>query len=397
MTGRRRLLAALASLAVLAAGGGTAAWLVATREEPPRQTGKPRAVLVETRTVAREETRLDVHVQGTVRAAREVVVQPLVQGRIVEVHPKLVPGGLVEAGEVLVTLDPADFRLAVERNAAALTEAEAQLAREQGRQDVAEAEWQAFEKGLSEVPRDRRLALRIPQREAAEAAVRTARANLEQARLDLERTRVRAPFDAVVRSRDADLGALVSPQAPVAELIGTERFWVRITVPVRLLEYVDVPGLNAGQGAPVTVRQPLGEASIERQGRILHLLGELDPNGRMARLLAEIPDPLGLEDGVDGRGLPLLADAFVDVAIAGNTRRPLVEIEREHLRGGDRVWVLGEDGRLQVREVEVVWRRPQTVLIGEGLEEGERLVTSRIGAAVDGMRLRTLEDGAGGG
>lgn len=386
----RRMVRLLLPVLILGLAGAVVAWLVATREAPERVTGEPRAVLVETRVVARRDHRLDVHAQGTVTPAREVALQPRVQGRVVEVHPDLAPGGLVREGEVLVTLDEADFRLAVERSAAALTEAEARLAQERGRQEVAEAEWQAFEEGLDDVPRDRRLALRVPQRQAAEAAVRTARANLERARLDLERTRVRAPFDALVRSRDVDLGAVVSPQARVAELMGVDRFWVRITLPVRHLGRVDIPGINAEQGARVTVRHRVGTQRIDREGRVLHLLGDLEPEGRMARLLAVIPDPLGL-DGAGG-ALPLLADAFVDVAIQGNTTLPLVEIRRAHLRGGDRVWVLGDDGRLQVREVEVAWRRPETVLIRAGLEDGERLVTSRIGSPVDGMRLRTAGD-----
>jgi hypothetical protein len=127
------------------------------------------------------------------------------------------------------------------------------------------------------------------------------------------------------------------------------------------------------------------------QGTVLRVLGDLDPIGAQARVLVEIPDPLGLASGAR----PLLLNAFVEVTFEGGAAEPAADalvavtrIPRKALREGDKVWVLAPDDTLTIRAVEVVLREAGHVLVGEGLKAGERVIVSRLAAPLPGMQLR---------
>ena len=259
-----------------------------------------------------------------------------------------------------------------------------------GRGEVAQAEYERFASGL-DVPVDESLARREPQLAAAEAAVKRARAQLDRARADLARTRLSAPFDALVLERSVNRGDRVGPQVTLANLVAVDRYWVRASLPIAHLAEVDVPGFNAEQGSQASIRQQVGPGrAVERSGEVTRLYGGVTPQGRLAQLLIRVPDPRAR----DSAGLPLLLDAFVDVTLRGNRSRELIRLSREHLHEADTVWIYA-DGELEIREVEVVWRATDFVLIDDGLRDGERIVTSSLSGPVSGLRLRREDEADG--
>ncbi len=382
-------------LVVLAVAGAIAASLVMTRAKPERAKPAEQRVLVEAQPVHRQAHQLKVRAAGTVEAARSVVVQPQVAGRIVWINDQLIPGGLVHKGDVLFKIDDRDYKLALEEQKNQLAQARAQLAQERGRVKVAKREWELFKdeakKDLGSEA-DPSLALRKPQLESAKVAVDAAQAAIDRAQLNLQRTTVRAPFDAMVVSESADRGQLVSTQSQVATLVGTAAFWVQVSVPVDKLPYVNIPGVNATQGAKASVEQDIGPRHIERQAHVVRLLGDLDQTGRMARVLAEIDDPLQLAGDGDPNaghkaGIPLLLNSYVDVEIAGPTSDKLIEVPREAVHEGDKVYAYA-DGKLDIRQVHIAWRRPKSVLVDKGLADGDQIITSPVATPLQGMKLR---------
>jgi RND family efflux transporter MFP subunit len=387
----------LVVLAVAIAGG---AWLVFTEEQPQRDEPREERVLVETAPVEGGQHQLDVRASGEVVPARQVRLNPEVSGMVVWVHDNLVPGGTVRAGEELFRIDPRDYEAAVEERRTELEQARAQLQQEKGRVEVAQKEWEIFKDEVDESIDDPSLALREPQLKSARVAVEAAQARLESAKIELERTSVDAPFDAFVDSESIDLGQTVGPQSQVATLVGTAKFWVRTSVPVDKISYVNIPGVNAQQGSPATIHQDVGRRVIERQGRVAKLQGGLDPQGRMARLLIEVDDPFGQagspsDQPADQPGVPLLVSSYVDVQIQGPTVEGLVEVPRQAVHGGNEVYVYADDDTLDIREVDIAWERPETVLIRSGVRPGEQVVTSPIATAIGGMKLRSDQDRGG--
>lgn len=361
--------------------------MMLTREPPSRaESDEVPARLVRTATVARTSQRIDVPATGTVVPARAVDLQSQVGGRVVAVHERLQPGSVVEEGAVLVRIDPTDFEAAVAEAEADLARARADLALERGRGQVAAAEFESYAE-LLDAPVNESLALRRPQRDTAEAAVKRAEARLRRARADLARTAIEAPFDALIESEAVDVGTQVGPQTRIARVVAIDRYWVRATLPIGHLPFVSIPGVNAEEGSVAVVRQDAGDSRVRREGRIIRLFGGLTPQGRLAQVLIDVPDPLGRDDR---ESPPLLLDAFVDVVLRGRRERDVIPLPREYLHEGDSVWVYA-DGRLDIRPVNVVWRTGDRVLIDDGLEDGERVVTSPLSNPVQGLRLKRVD------
>ena len=379
---------------ILAGAGGLTAKLIASREEPEREEAEQQAVLVETAKVERAEHRLDVRANGTVVPARQVVLQPQVSGRVVEIDADLVPGGIVKEGERLVQIDRSDYEIALEQRQTALAQARAQLEIEKGQQQIAEREWKLFKEQAEKLSAidDPSLALRRPQLNSAKAQVDSAKSQVKAAKLNLERTSVEAPFDAFVRSENVEVGQLAGQQSQLATLVSTDAFWIRLSVPTNKIPYIDIPGVNAEKGSEATVRYRAGENKIDREARVIRLLGDLDPAGRMARVLVEIDDPFAIEEMADNgrknRGLPLLLDAYVDVRIEGNRKKELIEVPRRAVRNGDQVYVV-RDGKLAIETVEIAWRRPKTLLVASGIDDGATVVVGLLPQPVEGMLLKS--------
>jgi RND family efflux transporter MFP subunit len=394
----QRILRALLVLVVLALGGGVFVFLARTRPQAQRAPTPSRVMPVETITAEAREHTVVVRAQGQVIPARDLVLQVELNGRVLWRHPELTPGGTVRAGDTLVRIDPRDFRAAVAQQSAQLESQRVQVQTEQRRRAVAEREWELLARQSERVQASeegRALSLREPQLRSAEASVDATAAQLAQARLTLSRTQLRAPFNALVRQADVEVGQLVGPSAQLATLVGTDHYWVQVSLPVESLAAIRVPGVNGGEGSLARVYQMVGARRVERRGRVVRLLGDLDPVGRMARVLVEIDDPLGLQmapaDGEPDGVLPILLGAYVHVEIDGGALPGTIEIPRTALRLDDTVWVVAE-GRLAIRSVQIAWRHESSVLIGSGLATGDRVVTSPLAAPVEGTAVRIVED-----
>lgn len=372
---------------IIAIAAGAAAMLVSSRESPERKDAPDRGTLVEAMTAQREAHNAEVEAKGTVRAARSVAVQPQLSGRVVWINDQLVPGGLIEKGEPLFRIEARDYQIAVDQRETGVDQASAQLRIEAGQQRVAKKEWELFRDQIEDGSSDPSLALREPQRKVAEVSLKAAESQLEKAKLDLSRTTVRAPFNLMVDSENLEIGQVVGPQFTAATVVGTDAFWIQVSVPIDRLEYVGVPGMNATEGSLVVVENQIGTKTITRQGRVAQLLGQLDPAGRMARVLVEVQDPLNLAKPVGERGLPLLLGAFTTVRFTGAQPMEAVQIPRSALREGDKIFVF-DDGTLDIREVGVIWKRDDNVLLSTGVKDGEQIVTSRISTPLPGMKLR---------
>ncbi|MCA9611344.1 MAG: hypothetical protein KC586_01165, partial [Myxococcales bacterium] len=203
-------------IVVVALGVVTLRGMIASKPEAPRRPQDTRALLVDTTQVARERHEVRVHANGTVIPAEQVVLAPEINGRVTWTSDQLVPGGRFRRGEGVLRIDPRDFRLAVEAQSAEVQRAQLEVQLEEGRQRVAEREWNLFEstreapaEGQPEASAD--LALRRPQRETAEVALRSARSAAERARLTLSKTNLVAPFNAMIVSENVDVGQLVGP------------------------------------------------------------------------------------------------------------------------------------------------------------------------------------------
>ncbi len=368
------------ALACVAASALAAVLLLATGPETARERPTPPAPVVGVIALEPAPFRRVVEAFGTVVAAREVSVSPEVQGRMEEIHPQLEPGGIVREGELLLRIDPAEYRAAVAGAEAALAEARAALEIERGRQVVARREWELFGGEIPDAELGGELALRGPQLRQAEARIAAARSALAAARLDLARTEIRVPFDALVVSEAAEVGQRASSESAVAQLVGVDRFWVRASLPLARLPAV--LAMDAAPPARVALAPGFGDELV-REGRLVRTLGRVDPEGRMAQVLVAIDDPLGLEAGP---AIPL--GSYVRVELEAGELEDVVHVPRQGVRENGELWVADAQDRLQVRRAEVVWRQGEVLAVRDVFEPDDRLIVTSLGSPVPGMPLR---------
>ncbi|MCP4642151.1 MAG: efflux RND transporter periplasmic adaptor subunit [bacterium] len=374
---------------ILAVSSGIAYYWMTNRPQAKRRPPKPEATLVEVAPVTLGTERVVVRAMGTVVPAVEVQVAARIGGQIVEVSPRFTPGSHFGKEDILLEIDPADYALAVKQRQADLVSAESSLRLEMGQQSIAKREYELL--GELAEDGDEDLLLRQPQLDSTQAVIAVAKAALEKAQLDLRRTTVRAPFNAVVQSRNVDLGSYVGPGTPLATLVGVDEYWIETTVPIDELKWLDVPGDGEGEGSAARVfHEAAWGSDAYRSGVIARLMTDLEPQGHMTRLLVTVADPLQLKDAENERH-PLILGLKVRIEIEGKEMDRVVKVPRTALREGIRVWVMTADGLLEVREVQIVWESEEYVFVSDGLANGDLLVLSDLATPVAGMVLRTAD------
>lgn len=363
---------------------------IATSPRIGRQKPPPQPKLVQVVAVAAMNRPTTVTGMGTVVPARQVTLRPQVSGRILEVSEQVVPGGFVEAECRLMEIDPRDYDVLVRQREGDLAKAVRDLKLELGSGEVAKHEYDLLDEVAGED--DLELMLRKPHLESAKASEDSAAAALEKAKLDLARCGIAAPFNAIVQAKHVELGATVTLSSDLVTLIATDQAWVEVMVFVHQLKWLDIPKTNGDSGPTVRIENPgVWKSGQFREGRVLRLMGELETEGRLARLLVAVDDPFCLKP--ENRGRPaLLMGSYVTAKINGRTIDSVFPVTRSQLRDNDVVWIMNDAAELEIRPVTIVYRDSDEVYVSEGLTDGERLVVTDIAAPVAGMPLRIEGD-----
>ena len=351
---------------------------------------KKTAMLVSVMDVEKGSFTPEFTATGTVRPVEDLQLSPMVSGQITYRAPAFVPGGIVRKGQQLLKIQAADFENQVKLRESELKQARTNLELEMGRQRIAQQDL-ALVGADSLTNEQQNLVLRQPQLNAVKAQIQLAEANLEQARLNLQRTSITAPFDAQIVTQNVTVGSQVSPQVNLGRLVGINEYWVEATVPIEKLKWLVIPSSANGKGSAVRIRNKGSWAEGEfRNGYIAKQIGALEQQTRLARILIKIPDPLAF--WASNQGLPkLLIDEFVEVQIQGRSTENLIKINRDYLRNNNTVWVM-ENEELSIRDVTIELIDAEYVYISKGLNETDKIVTTNIATVTEGVALRTEAD-----
>jgi len=373
----------LLSLLVVIVAAGIARWLIKTAPRPKVRQRQEQAALVEVSQLIAGDEIVIIESSGTVIPARRVDLRPRVSGQVTGINPSFIPGGRLTVGGEILKIDPEDYLLAVKRKEGEVTRAEQEYRKELGRQDIARHEWSLLSDRGEPTDLDRELALRQPQLIQAQSDLAVAWAALSQAELDLARTSVRAPFNSVVIEKDVELGSQISTSTTLGTLVGTDEFWVSLTLPVADLSWFSSG--SGDKGAKVVLRSTVARSGKEGagwEGRVIKKQADLEKKGRLARVIVSIPGPL------DNPDHPLLLGMYLTAKIVGRTIPGVFSIPRNALRGSDEIWLINSENRLETRPVEIVWAGRDRVLVHDTFKAGDRLVISTLAAPVEGMLLK---------
>ncbi len=383
---RRKTVIRLLPVLVLAAGMAGAVILVKTRPEPKRHPERKRvAPLVSVHEIEQTSPAVIISGFGTVRAGERVSLVASVAGYLAEKSTLFEQGAVFGAGELLARIEQSDYLLAVQVAEAGVARAELDLARTEQEAEAARKEWARLNPAGAEEGKPGSLVLYEPQLKLSQAELVSARAKLEQARLNLKRCDIRAPFAGRVISENVDVGQYIAPGAAIGVIHAVSA--VEVVVPMRDadLAFFDVPSCRGDtSAASVVIEADFGGRKHRWNGVVSHTSGEINRNTRMIDLVVKVESTYH-----SGDGRPSLLDGmFVNVLIRGRSIEGGCRIPRAALRNDDIVWVATPDGKLELRSVSVAHIDRETAIVRSGLAEGELAVTTQLEIVSGGMEVR---------
>ncbi|MFZ6053044.1 efflux RND transporter periplasmic adaptor subunit [Halocola ammonii] len=377
------------SLIILLAGAAVTVLIFMTEPTASKSGAtKETAMLVEVEIVNKGDFQPTFKATGVVQPSESIMLSPRVSGQVIRQSKNFIPGSVVRKGELILQIDPADYENQLQLRRSELLQAEADLNIEKGRQDIARQDYELVGDTLSGM--NKGLVLRKPQLSSAEAIYKAAEASVKQAQLNLERTSIEAPFDGQVLSRNVNVGSQVSPGVNIGRLVAIDEYWIIVNVPVSKVRWLTFTE-EEDEGSEVQIRDR--KSWMEGEGRKGHLkkfIGALEDQTRMARLIVSVPDPLGV-DTTGGEVPQLIINSFVEVDIRAEELNDVVKLNRDFLRKDNTVWVM-EDGRLSIRQPEILVQDDKFVYITEGLNNRDSVVTSSLATVAEGAKLRVETD-----
>jgi RND family efflux transporter MFP subunit len=376
---------------------------------------------------------------GTIRPSRTWQAVAEVTGKVVEKHPALEKGAILEKGSLILRIDPTDYQLAIARIEANIASTQAQLDELQMRasntETALEIERAAYKLNEKELQRQKRLIAQgsvsrsdlesqerallaqqqsvqtqvnsinlIPsQRALLEAELKRHQADLDSARRDLGQTEIRLPFTGRVAEVGVELDKYVREGETLTTVDGLAMAEVETQIPleqiaalIRTDEKLDLTRIPDPErsGFPVTasVRISEGDLAATWEGRVARISDTLDPKTRTVGVIVEIDNPYG--DVQPGVRPPLMKGLFVQVRLQGRSREAQLVLPRHAVDNG-RAYLVDDESRLRSRKLDITLIQSEFVVVRGGVAAGDRIVVSDLVPAVEGMLLQPVKDEQG--
>jgi RND family efflux transporter MFP subunit len=348
-------------------------------KEEVKQRVVPAVEIVE---VTAADHAVKISTQGVVESARETRLAAEVGGRVMEISPSFKRGGVVKKGERLVQIDPADYRSALAAAEVRRAEAELALELEKARVEQAQLDWAKLGSGSDPL---NALVLREPYLAAAEASAASAVEAAAKARRDVERTEILAPFDASLRSANAEVGVVVAPGTMVAELYASGDLEVRL--PLSLEDFGFLARAADGKvTGEIVLKGKIGADEYTWKAEMARVDPEISRETLSAHVAVKVLPTEGSTFPLPPVGL------FVNAEIAGKTLGDIKEIPRRALTEGHRAIVVMAGNKIAFRDLTIPRLTRETALVSGGLEAGDRVVLTRLSAPVVGMEVEIEKD-----
>ena len=349
-------------------------------------------VAVRVAQVELDSVRLIVESQGKVQAAQLANLSAPVAGPIEWISPAMQAGGYVEAGQVLLRLETSDYETARARSRAAMQQAQAEV-------NHANTDLERMKELTKQrLASDSQLQDAIRTADVNAARLADALASFRQTELDLERAEIKAPFNAIIETREVELGQYVNRAQSVAILYGADEVEVRLPLAIRQLGYLDIPlgtrGELVGNAAPdVLLTGFYGGEEHHWQGKLVRTEATIDPNSNTVQAIIRVQQPVAGDtklSRLSTEQIPLPIGLFVQANIVGKEAEDMIALPRSVIRNNSQVLVVDAENKMYFRDVEIFRLEEDRVLISGGLLVGEYICTSPIQAVVNGMSVQPV-------
>ncbi len=362
-------------IAVLVGGLGMAFAFASMKQAPVEKPEQDTRPLVSIKPLSFDTITLDVKSYGIVKPKNHTELVAQVSGQVVSLSDQFVQGGFVKQGDILARIDPNDYEAALIEAEAGLAQASSALEIERAQVSVAQAEWDRI-KGDSHQVIPSELYLRKPQLAEKLANYRAAQASVKRAKRNLERTYIKAPYDAIIEERLISLGSVVNPGNSFGSLSSTSLAEIRLPVADKDLQYLD----NQGIGANVSISAEFAGKQTTWQATIVRTEGVVDQRSRMNYLVAQVATPYQQKN-------PLRFGSYINATIQGRALDNAIVVPH-HLVKDNKIAVLQEGETLTFKTLHIVREQNGMVIADNGLANGEKLITSALEYPTEGMAVK---------
>ena len=358
------------------------------KKPPQRQEQIVLAPLVKVERLDRRGIQMIIRGYGTVNPRLQVEIVPQVSGKVVWVNPQFKAGGFIRRGELILKIDPRDYELSLRQANAAVAEAQVMLDLEKAEAKIAKEEWQQLHPGQEPASP---LVFREPQIRQRQARLESADAVLATANLNLERTQLSLPVDAVIMNERIALGQYVMIGQSVGAAYGIESMEIEVPLEDKELAWLAIPdntvsvkaAENPKKGAIARVSANFAGEEKCWPGYVVRTTGQVDKTSRLISVVVEVSEPFKDSHSTP----PLLPGMFVEVLIDGKILRNAIAVPRDAMRNNNEVWV-AKDGQLHVQPLEIVRADRDFAYAVSGLDDGDMIIVSSLDAVIEEMKVR---------
>ena len=357
-------------------------WFLGQVQPDPVEELPPPDVIIEILTP--KDFQVQISSNGTTTPLTQTVLTAEVGGEVIYRSKKFAEGASVIEGEILAKIDDTDLQLQYKNALLQLANAEVQYSLQLAEAEVAKEAWDKIGDGVASD-----LTLKKPQLKQAEAFLEVAKAQVSSAAKKLNKTEIIAPYAGRIQNVNIDLGTTIIPGQPVGAMYTSSEIEITLAVKDNDLQFLSIPmdgrKLNPSEQASVVIESFYKGKTQSWKGKLERVDGVIDPVTRMINLIAVFKNDF-IES--DKPNLPI--GLFVEAKIDGITLSNIFEIPINSISKDNEVYIVDKDNQLELRKLTVLKKYSEFVIIKDGLKAGERIVTSKLSTASNGIKVNPV-------
>ena len=357
-------------------------WFLGQVQPDPVEELPPPDVIVEILTP--KDFQVQISSNGTTTPFTQTVLTAEVGGEVIYRSKKFAEGASVIEGEILAKIDDTYLQLQYKNALLQLANAEVQYSLQLAEAEVAKEAWDKIGDGVASD-----LTLKKPQLKQAEALLEVAKAQVSSAAKKLNKTEIIAPYAGRIQNVNIDLGTTIIPGQPVGAMYTSSEIEITLAVKDNDLQFLSIPmdgrKLNPSEQASVVIESFYKGKTQSWEGKLERVDGVIDPITRMINLIAVFKNDF-IE--TDKPNLPI--GLFVEAKIDGITLKNIFEIPINSISKDNEVYIVDKNNQLELRKLTVLKKYSEFVIIKDGLRAGERIVTSKLSTASNGIKVNPV-------
>ena len=357
-------------------------WLLGQVQPDPVEEAPTPDVIVEILTP--EDFQIKISSNGTTTPLTQTVLTAEVGGEVIYRSKKFSEGSSVIEGEILAKIDDTDLQLQYKNALLQLANAEVQYSLQLAEAEVAKQAWEKIGDGIASD-----LTLKKPQLKQAEALLAVAKAQVSSAEKKLDKTEIVAPYAGRIQNVNIDLGTTIIPGQPVGAIYTSSEIEVTLAVKDNDLQFLSIPmdgrKLDPSEQALVEIKSFYKGKNQTWIGRLERVDGVIDPITRMINLIAVFKNDF-IE--IDKPNLPI--GLFVEAQIDGIKLKDIFSIPVNAISQNNEVYIVNNDNELVSIKLPILKKYSDFVIVKDGLKAGERIVTSKLSTASNGIKVNPV-------